>query len=159
MLLLGMSGCPGTENATEVLTGYARTKPDGVGILRLDVPPPGEVLGCVEGWDAPFPRELDARRKTADRLDFFFYPTLYIFDGEGVERFQGAFLRRGDKVGLVARLDEVIVRAPAGQDVAASQRVAFVEDVGLRAAAVDGDAPRAVLLRGPTSRSPASGSL
>lgn len=36
-----------------------------------------------------------------------------------LDRARGAYLRRGSKVGLVADLDEVIVRATAGQDVAA----------------------------------------
>jgi putative peptide zinc metalloprotease protein len=37
----------------------------------------------------------------------------------GLDRTQGAYLRRGDKVGVVASLDEVVIRAVAGQDVAA----------------------------------------
>ena len=36
-----------------------------------------------------------------------------------IDRFQGAYLHRGDRLGLVASLDRVIVRATAGQDVAA----------------------------------------
>ncbi len=35
-----------------------------------------------------------------------------------VDRLKGAFLRRGDKVGVVASLDEVLIRAVAGQSVA-----------------------------------------
>jgi len=36
-----------------------------------------------------------------------------------LDRTQGAYLRRGDKVGVVASLGEVVIRATAGQDVAA----------------------------------------
>ena len=89
VLLLGMPGCPGTEKATPYLAEYARAMPDGVAVVRLDVPPPGEKLEGLEGGDQGFPREIDAERRVADRLEFFYYPTLYIFDAEGEERFQG----------------------------------------------------------------------
>ncbi|MGC9455589.1 MAG: PqqD family peptide modification chaperone [Phycisphaerae bacterium] len=36
-----------------------------------------------------------------------------------IDRAENSYLRRGDAVGLVARLDELIIRAPAGQDTAA----------------------------------------
>ena len=36
-----------------------------------------------------------------------------------LDRLRGAYLRRGDRVGMVASLDELIIRATAGQDVAA----------------------------------------
>jgi len=36
-----------------------------------------------------------------------------------IDQLRGAYLRRGDKVGLVASLDDVIIRATAGQNVAA----------------------------------------
>ena len=36
-----------------------------------------------------------------------------------IDRFKGAFLRRGDKVGLIADLDNLFIRAVAGQQVAA----------------------------------------
>lgn len=89
VILLGMPGCPGTARATEFLTEFARTKPDGVAVMRLDVPPPGETLAPTEGGSEDFPYELDADREVADRLEFFYYPTLYILDKDGHERFQG----------------------------------------------------------------------
>ncbi|MHC4248161.1 MAG: TlpA family protein disulfide reductase [Planctomycetota bacterium] len=89
VLLLGMPGCPGTGRAAEFLGRYARTKPEGVALLHLDVPPPGRLLPAPEAGSDEFPHELDAGREVADRLEFFYYPTLYILDKEGHERFQG----------------------------------------------------------------------
>jgi peroxiredoxin len=89
ILLLGMPGCPGTAKAAEFLGRYARTKPEGVALLHLDVPPPGRLLPAPEAGSDEFPHELDAGRKVADRLEFFYYPTLYVLDGEGRERYQG----------------------------------------------------------------------
>ena len=89
LLLAGMPGCAATAKATEFLTQYAPAKPDGVAILRLDVPPPGGKIGDAGDWTAPFPREIDATRKLAARLDFFYYPTFYILDAESTVRFAG----------------------------------------------------------------------
>jgi len=88
VLLLGAPGCPGTQAATEFLTGYQREAPRGVAILRLDVPVPGGPLGADRGPVA-IPRSTDPERKVADRLEFFFYPTLYILDRDGEVRFAG----------------------------------------------------------------------
>jgi thiol-disulfide isomerase/thioredoxin len=89
VLLLGMPGCPGTGRAAEFLAGYADTKPGGVALLHLDVPAPGDSLPVPEGGSDEFPHELDAGRRAAEWLEFFYYPTLYVLDAEGVERFQG----------------------------------------------------------------------
>ncbi|NIA06445.1 MAG: PqqD family peptide modification chaperone [Actinobacteria bacterium] len=42
-----------------------------------------------------------------------------IWIAPNIERFKGAFIRRGDRVGLVASLDDLFIRATAGQEVAA----------------------------------------
>ena len=87
LLLMGREGCPGTGKATEFLHTYASTKPEGVSILRLDAPLAGEVLELSEEWTHPYPRHVDTGRKIADALDFFFYPTFYVFGPDGVLRY------------------------------------------------------------------------
>jgi len=87
--LLGMAGCPGTEAATKFLSEFSATKKDGVKICRIDVPLAGKVLEPAGDIAASLEYVVDQDRKIADRLDFFFYPTLYIMDREGVVRFSG----------------------------------------------------------------------
>ncbi len=87
--LLGKDGCPGTARAMPVLDEYNRNKPEGVTVLRVDVPVPGQGVKRVENWTAGFPYEVDGDRVAAERLGFFFYPTLYIIDSEGEIRFHG----------------------------------------------------------------------
>jgi len=89
LMLLGMPGCGATEKATVFLSGYASSKPEGVEILRVDVPPPGGKLGGLAGWKAPFSRIVDEKRAVASLVDFFYYPTLYIIDRGGDVRFSG----------------------------------------------------------------------
>jgi hypothetical protein len=86
LLVMGRDDCPGTANATKVLDAYAPRRADAVAILRLDVPLPGEKLQVAKKWDHPYPRDVDAKRKMADALDFFFYPTLYVFDPAALSR-------------------------------------------------------------------------
>ncbi len=90
VLLLGMKGCPGTEAATPFLATYAAEKNGGVAVARVDVPPPGGGT-LPKPPDIPVPLQvvLDNNRKIADRLKFFFYPTLYIVDVDGLVRYQG----------------------------------------------------------------------
>jgi len=90
LLLLGREDCPGTAKATAVLDAYVPRKPADVDVVRLDVPLPGETLK-VGGWTHPFPRELDADRAVADGLEFFYYPTVYVFDRGGELRFAGGY--------------------------------------------------------------------
>jgi len=89
LLLMGREGCPGTAKATEFLHTYAATKPDAVAILRLDVPLAGEELELSEEWAHPYPRNVDTGRRIADALDFFFYPTFFVFDPDGEMRYSG----------------------------------------------------------------------
>lgn len=44
-----------------------------------------------------------------------------------IERLRGAYLRRGDRIGLVATLDNVFIRAIAGQEVAVAEAAAHVD--------------------------------
>jgi thiol-disulfide isomerase/thioredoxin len=93
LLLMGMPGCPGTERATTALSLYATKKPDGVAILRIDVPSPdGELPSCGQ-WNAPFRREEDRNREIAGKLGFFYYPTFYILDRDGEVRFSGEYVQ------------------------------------------------------------------
>lgn len=88
VLLLGREGCPGTIQATEDLSVW-KDKPANLAIVRLDVPLPNEKLVLREAWDRPFPRQIDDGRQIASQLEFFFYPTLYLFDPDGDLRFTG----------------------------------------------------------------------
>ena len=108
VLLMGKAGCPGTEKGTEVLTGYNRSKPDGVSIVRLEVPPPGKKLGKPEGWNAGFPCEVDVDRKVAEQFDFFYYPTLFIIDRGGHVRYRGGC--EGEEI--MAIVQEILVEEP-----------------------------------------------
>ncbi|MHC9542062.1 MAG: TlpA family protein disulfide reductase [Vulcanimicrobiota bacterium] len=89
LLLMGMPGCSGTEKATQFLISYAKNKPADVALLRVDVPPPEGEMQAISKWEAPFSREVDSGRKIADKLEFFYYPTLYILDRDGEVRFSG----------------------------------------------------------------------
>jgi peroxiredoxin/thiol-disulfide isomerase/thioredoxin len=86
VLLLGMPDCPGTRAATEFLNGYVKEKPEGVEILRLDVATPEGKLSDPEPGIA-IPRQVDTGRRVAQKLEFFYYPTLYLIDRDGVVRF------------------------------------------------------------------------
>lgn len=90
ILLLGRDGCPGTEKATATLDDYIPVKPENVSVVRLDVPLPDEDLKPTSEWNHQYPRLVDTDRKIADKLDFFYYPTLYIFDGQGKNRYIGS---------------------------------------------------------------------
>lgn len=89
LLLLGREDCPGTVRATKLLDGYAPQAPAGAAIVRVDVPLPGETLQAPVTWRHPFPYALDKDRLLARQLEFFFYPTLYVFDRDGELRFAG----------------------------------------------------------------------
>jgi peroxiredoxin len=89
ILLLGREDCPGTAKATLALDGYAQDRPRGVEVIRVDVPLPGEDYRAGGTWDHPFARVVDNGRRLAGELEFFFYPTLYVFDRDGELRFSG----------------------------------------------------------------------
>ena len=89
VLLFGREKCPGTKKATAVLDEYMKRKPEGVTVLRVDVPLPGQAFAPEGEWTHSFERTADPRRVIADQLSFFYYPTLYIFDKDAVLRFSG----------------------------------------------------------------------
>lgn len=89
VLLLGMDGCPGTEAATPFITEYCRSKPEGTAVYRIDVPLPGKTSEKATKLSPELNYLLDSDRAIAKQLEFFFYPTLYILDGEGQIRYSG----------------------------------------------------------------------
>jgi peroxiredoxin len=89
LLLMGMEGCPGTQAITETLKNYSSGKPEGISIVRLDVPPPGEKLETTLKTPLPFTYGTDKERIVAKQLDFFYYPTFYIIGKDGDIRFSG----------------------------------------------------------------------
>jgi peroxiredoxin len=111
ILLLGIEGCPGTAKATEGLDEYVGTKPEQVSVVRLDVPPPNKTLKATSERKHRLPRFVDAGRKIADELDFFYYPTLYVFDGDGVKRYVGGYDR--DKIAAIAR--DILAEKPGAK--------------------------------------------
>jgi thiol-disulfide isomerase/thioredoxin len=111
VVLLGMKGCPGTEAATQFLVEYAKAKPDGIAICRVDVPPPGQEIAKAEEIAPCLKYVVDNNRDIADRLEFFFYPTLYVIDKDGVVRFSGAC--EPDKVKTM--VSEMLSEVPGGK--------------------------------------------
>lgn len=87
--LLGMAGCPGTEKATPMLADLAKTLPPDAVVCRIDVPPAGQTIKEAENLGPNLLYAFDGKREIAARLDFFFYPTVYVLDREGVVRFSG----------------------------------------------------------------------
>jgi len=111
ILLLGRDRCPGTAKATAALDEYVSTEPEQVSVVRLDVPLPNETLKLTLEWKHAFPRFPDTGRKIAGELDFFYYPTLYVFDGQGERRYIGGCDR--DKIAVMAR--EILAEKPGGK--------------------------------------------
>ena len=89
LLLVGMEGCPGTAAITEILKDYCDKKVEGVSIVRLDVPPPGQKLEETLEAPLPFAYGVDKDRIVAKKLEFFYYPTFYILGKESDVRFSG----------------------------------------------------------------------
>ena len=111
ILLLGMEDCPGTASATEALDEYISAKPEQVSVVRLDVPFPNETPKLTSEWKHGFPRFADSGRKIASELDFFYYPTLYVFDGQGAKRYVGGYDK--DKIAAMAR--EILAEKPGAK--------------------------------------------
>jgi peroxiredoxin len=89
VLLLGMPTCPGTQKITEFLRTYEGEKPDDVALKRLDVPFGSDPLEAEDPKAIGFPYAIDKDRAMATKLEFFYYPTLYILDRDGDVRFKG----------------------------------------------------------------------
>ena len=111
VLLLGMEGCPGTESAMPLLAEFDRAKPAGVVVYRIDVPPPGRRIRPASGLPAGLNYVVDRDRALAERLEFFFYPTLFILDREGEVRFSG-----GCGPGSLRRMTDEILAEPRGSE-------------------------------------------
>lgn len=103
VLLLGIEGCGGTLRATKVLAEMSQDCPDDVVLARLDVPTPGGQFKPLTNWDYDYFFAVDTDRAVANRLDFFYYPTLYILDREGEVRYAGGC----DIEKLKTMLDEI----------------------------------------------------
>jgi len=89
VLLLGREDCPGTAKAMRVLDEYASRRPAELAFVRVEVPLPGEELKAPAVWQHAFPYALDQGRVLAGQYDFFYYPTLLLFDRDGALRFTG----------------------------------------------------------------------
>ncbi|MHC4471982.1 MAG: redoxin domain-containing protein [Planctomycetota bacterium] len=134
VLLMGMEGCANTREATGVLASLARESGFKARLARLDVPPPGEESTPVEDWPHPYHYGVDADRTVAKRLGFFYYPTLFVIDGDGVVRYAG-----GCETGEVRKM----VAEIAGEEPGAEKRIYTppVPAVGTTAPAVRGRGP------------------
>jgi peroxiredoxin len=132
ILLLGIEGCPGTAKATEALDELLSAKPEHVSVVRLDVPMPNGTLKPQSDWKHLFPCFVDNGRKIADKLEFFYYPTLYVFDGDGEKRYAGAC----DKDKLAAMTREILAEKPGAKKKIYSLPM---PEVGTSAPAFSGD--------------------
>lgn len=89
VLVMGSPTCPGTKSITKEFSTYNATKPAGVTLMRIDVPPPGGEIKKPAKWAEAYPYFVDNSRKTAEELAFFYYPTMYILDKDGEMRYSG----------------------------------------------------------------------
>lgn len=89
--LLGIEGCPGTKLATEVLAKMSKDCPKDLVLARLDVPLQVESpFKPLTNWNYNYYHAIDTDHKIANRLEFFYYPTLYIIDRDGEVRYSGS---------------------------------------------------------------------
>ena len=109
VLLLGMQGCPGTRDATRVLADLE--VPADVAIARVDVPPPGGRAEPYRNWPHSYRYLMDEDRALAKKLEFFFYPTLYVLDREGEARYSGSC----EAGKLAAMVEEIRTERPGGK--------------------------------------------
>lgn len=108
LLLLGEEGCSETRRATLGLEQYLATKPSDVAVLRMDVPYPGQSVEFPKTWNYSFARLPDENRLVADQLDFFYYPTFYVFDRDGELRYEGGY----DKSRVETMVREILAEKP-----------------------------------------------
>lgn len=89
--LLGIEGCSGTRKATEVLAKISKDCPKDLVLARLDVPFQMESpFKPSTNWIYDYYQATDTDRKVANRLEFFYYPTLYVIDRDGEVRYVGS---------------------------------------------------------------------
>lgn len=102
--LLGIDGCPQTKIATEVLARMSQDCPADLVLARLDVPVQSDSpFKPLANWTYNYRYAVDADRAAADRLGFFYYPTLYILDRDGEVRYSGSC----DEAKLKAMVSEI----------------------------------------------------
>jgi peroxiredoxin len=89
VVLMGKPDCPGTEKGMRFFTRFQRTLSEGVAYLRVDVPPPGGSLKKEVEPNPGIHYMVDRDRDLAEKLNFFYYPTLFILDREGYVRYRG----------------------------------------------------------------------
>jgi peroxiredoxin len=89
--LLGIEGCPGTKAGTDVLAELSKESLKDAVFARLDVPMEvgNPSFNPVTDWKYSYYQSVDTDRKVANRLEFFYYPTLYIIDRDGEVRYSG----------------------------------------------------------------------
>lgn len=147
VLLMGMEGCPNTRRGTETLAEYAAQRPAGVTVVRVDAPPPAEELAPVPEWKQPYAYVFDAGREVADRLEFFFYPTLYVLDRDGTVRYSGGL----DLEDLQRMVSEIVAEQPGAKKKIYTPPLPAVGTPGadFRAKTLDGKDAGLASLRGP----------
>lgn len=107
--LLGIEGCPQTKIATEVLAGMSQDCPSDLVLARLDVPVQADSpFKPLANWTYNYRYAVDTDRAAADRLGFFYYPTLYILDRDGEVRYSGSC----DEAKLKAMVSEIQLEKP-----------------------------------------------
>ncbi len=111
VLLMGMDGCPNTPVVTEVLAELDEDCPDDVVFGRVDVAPPGGSIKPTANWPHDFFYAVDTDRAVAQRLEFFFYPTLYVLDREGEVRYAGGC----DEAKLKTMISEMLAEKPGSK--------------------------------------------
>lgn len=110
--LLGIEGCPQTKISTEVLAKMSKDCSKDIVFARLDVPMQEETqFKPLTNWTYSYYQAIDIDRKVANRLEFFYYPTLYIIDRDGEVRYSGGC----DKEKLKTMLSEICQEQPGTQ--------------------------------------------
>ncbi|MFH1231872.1 MAG: TlpA family protein disulfide reductase [Planctomycetota bacterium] len=110
--LLGIEGCPGTRKATEILAKMSQDCPADLVMARLDVPLQVESqFKPLTNWSYNYYHAIDSDRAVANRLEFFFYPTLYIIDRDGEVRYSGGC----DEEKLKSMITEILQEKPGIQ--------------------------------------------
>ncbi|MFH1226275.1 MAG: redoxin domain-containing protein [Planctomycetota bacterium] len=109
--LLGIEGCTKTGEATEVLAKMSQDCPADIKIGRLDVPIPDSQYKPLTDWKHGYYHAIDDDRAAAKRLEFFYYPTLYVIDRDGAVRYSGGC----DEAQLKTMLAEMLQEPAGGQ--------------------------------------------
>jgi len=111
--ILGIEGCPGTKAGTDVLAELSKESPKDVAFARLDVPMSIDNASFkpLSDWKYDYYQSVDSDRKVATRLEFFYYPTLYIIDRDGEVRYSGGC----DKEKVKSMISEISTEKAGGE--------------------------------------------